>query len=358
MDLEGDSPWADAPPTTTSAGQDDEPGSAVEPARSASAAAPAASSSASSRPSRMGPRRLVAQPTRLEAVDDDPLGPLGAAAAGPLGGDDVAPGAGNGPAPPVPPQKEQLVVRTTMPAGAPAARQMPSDPHRIEDDDGDNEALRFGGGGPRVPPPVQAAVPSPVRSSTQPSMSIEQAAKPRFTISVGDPHKVGDMTSSHIVYAVRTRVRVPTLDTTNPTCKGAIVANGRVRRQTDHLQGVQAARVRRAAAVPRLPLALQHTARQQPGHRRAAAAGEAGGGAVREQLCRGAARGAGEDAQQDGGAPDAAARRRPEALPGERVLQHRRQAQRAPRAQPRREQGHAEQPGHQRRREQQVCRAG
>jgi sorting nexin-1/2 len=36
-------------------------------------------------------------------------------------------------------------------------------------------------------------------------VSIEQAAKPTFHISVGDPHKVGDLTSSHIVYSVRTQ---------------------------------------------------------------------------------------------------------------------------------------------------------
>lgn len=40
----------------------------------------------------------------------------------------------------------------------------------------------------------------------QPSVSIEQASKPSFDITVGDPHKVGDITSSHIVYQVRTRV--------------------------------------------------------------------------------------------------------------------------------------------------------
>ena len=40
-------------------------------------------------------------------------------------------------------------------------------------------------------------------------MSIEQAAKPSFTITVGDPHKVGDLTSSHTMYQVRTRVRPP-----------------------------------------------------------------------------------------------------------------------------------------------------
>ena len=53
--------------------------------------------------------------------------------------------------------------------------------------------------------------PSPVgpdgpKRQTQPSVSIEQAARPSFDITVGDPHKVGDLTSSHIVYQVRTKV--------------------------------------------------------------------------------------------------------------------------------------------------------
>jgi sorting nexin-1/2 len=51
---------------------------------------------------------------------------------------------------------------------------------------------------------VQPALASPVNSSTNPSVSVEQAAKPVFHITVGDPHKVGDLTSSHIVYSVRT----------------------------------------------------------------------------------------------------------------------------------------------------------
>jgi len=45
------------------------------------------------------------------------------------------------------------------------------------------------------------------RRQALPSVSIEQAARPSFDITVGDPHKVGDLTSSHIVYQVRTRVR-------------------------------------------------------------------------------------------------------------------------------------------------------
>jgi sorting nexin-1/2 len=61
-------------------------------------------------------------------------------------------------------------------------------------------------GGARIPPPVQPSQGISVRRDAQPSVSIEQAAKPTFDISVGDPHKVGDLTSSHIVYQVRTKV--------------------------------------------------------------------------------------------------------------------------------------------------------
>ncbi|XP_044721178.1 PX domain-containing protein [Hirsutella rhossiliensis] len=138
MDVE-ESPWADSSKTSQNDAPSSQPSSSSQPA-----------ASPSPRPSR-GPRRLVAQPTRLEAVED-PLGPLS-------GARDAAP--------PVPPQKEQM--------------------------------------GPRAPPPVDAARPSSVRSNTHPSVSIEQAAKPTFQITVGDPVKIGDLTSSHIVYSVRTK---------------------------------------------------------------------------------------------------------------------------------------------------------
>lgn len=115
--------------------------------------------------------------------------------------------------PPMPPQKEPvalastLPVRTTMGATATGKRGA-ADPHRIDaDDEGlDEDGGRIGGG--RAPPPVQAALPvqGGVRGMGPPSVSIEQAAKPSFTITVGDPHKVGDLTSSHIVYSVRTKV--------------------------------------------------------------------------------------------------------------------------------------------------------
>jgi sorting nexin-1/2 len=61
-------------------------------------------------------------------------------------------------------------------------------------------------GGPRMPPPVLLPQGAPIRRDTQPSVSVEQAAKPTFDITVGDPHKVGDLTSSHIVYLVKTKV--------------------------------------------------------------------------------------------------------------------------------------------------------
>ena len=202
MDVE-ESPWADTkqPPPTL-----DEEASTTT-AKSTPATTPstsqAAAPSPSPRPSR-GPRRLVAQPTRLEAVED-PLGPLGA---DPSGGDGGSPDDDGAP-PPVPPQKEQVVIRTTMSPSQgqqqqqQQSRRPPADPHHIEDDDG-AEGQR----GPRPPPPVEAARPSGVRSNTQPSVSVEQAAKPTFHISVGDPVKIGDLTSSHIVYSVRTRVGV------------------------------------------------------------------------------------------------------------------------------------------------------
>lgn len=195
MDVE-ESPWADTkqPPSQ------DEPSAtsqSTETSKPAATSQPASSST--SRPSR-GPRRLVAQPTRLEAVDD-PLGPLGGAP--PVGGDGASPDDDGG-IPPVPPQKEQMVIRTTMTGsqgGQQQARRQ-GGPHMDDYDDDETDGQK----GPRAPPPVEAARPSGMRTSHQPSMSVEQAAKPSFQIYVGDPVKIGDLTSSHIVYSVRTKV--------------------------------------------------------------------------------------------------------------------------------------------------------
>ena len=80
-----------------------------------------------------------------------------------------------------------------------AAARRPTDPHHIDDEDFKSRQ------GPRAPPPVDTARPSSVRSNTQPSVTVEQASKPTFHITVGDPVKIGDLTSSHIVYSVRTK---------------------------------------------------------------------------------------------------------------------------------------------------------
>jgi sorting nexin-1/2 len=73
-------------------------------------------------------------------------------------------------------------------------------------DPDDEEDGKQQSSGPRIPPPVQPSPGAPIRRDTQPSMSVEQASKPTFDITVGDPHKVGDLTSSHIVYLVKTKV--------------------------------------------------------------------------------------------------------------------------------------------------------
>lgn len=137
-------------------------------------------------------RRFASQPTKLEAIDDGlgPLGPLGANAPAPIEADE----------PPALPQKEHTVSRSARPA--PGASQVTGG----GDDDDDDEYRSTTGA--RIPPPVQPPSSEGPRRQTQPSMSVEQAAKPSFNISVGDPHKVGDLTSSHTVYQVRTTVRI------------------------------------------------------------------------------------------------------------------------------------------------------
>ncbi|PMD34282.1 Vps5-domain-containing protein [Hyaloscypha variabilis F] len=138
------------------------------------------------------PRRPGTQPVRLQALDDS-LGPLG-----PLGDNAPVPQADQ---PPAPPQKEQVVthnIRQPMTSSQSSISRSMLDSVDLSDDVEPPA-------GPRVPPPVQPAQASPLRRDTQPSVSIEQAAKPNFYITVGDPHKVGDLTSSHIVYLVRTK---------------------------------------------------------------------------------------------------------------------------------------------------------
>ncbi|KAJ5217198.1 hypothetical protein N7468_010206 [Penicillium chermesinum] len=194
MDLDGgDSPWGDEPSRSGSSHGVTQPETneltSAEPALSENRAEVRT-------PSRRGARanrKISAQATRLEAVDDtvDPLGPLGEAPA-----ETIATPTDEAPAPP---QKESLAARGPQPASTfaqiPGATGLAGSVNLEED-----------GGSFRGPPPVQPAADAdgPQRQ-TQPSMSVEQAAKPTFEIHVGDPHKVGDITSSHIVYQVRTK---------------------------------------------------------------------------------------------------------------------------------------------------------
>ncbi|CAK7271769.1 Vacuolar protein sorting-associated protein vps5 [Sporothrix epigloea] len=216
MDPLEEAPWADTPPqsfsTTEAPESTNDDASTDSPAPIGQATSPSPSSTKASgggRPLRVTPRRLVAQPTRLQAVEDDPLGPLGSAGSSSTeaGGDGAGsalfkPTAGGLESPPAPPSKEvTLPVRTTMPAASGRSVRGPPDPHRIDEDDADSSY----GSGPRAAPPVAAAQPSPVRTSSRPSVSIEQAAKPTFSITVGDPHKIGGATGSHIEYSVKTK---------------------------------------------------------------------------------------------------------------------------------------------------------
>ncbi|KEF63799.1 uncharacterized protein A1O9_01777 [Exophiala aquamarina CBS 119918] len=155
---------------------------------STTTAKPASSGPRSSASRKIPARKIEVQPTKLEAVDDafDPLGPLGA---------DPTPAASSistdqGPTPP----RKELSARTTRPLSATSPGLSTSD---FED-------TTLPVGRTKGPPPVQPQTPGTSRQ-TQPSVSVEQAAKPTFEILVGDPHKVGDLTSSHIVYQVRTK---------------------------------------------------------------------------------------------------------------------------------------------------------
>ncbi|KAF4619017.1 hypothetical protein G7Y89_g14830 [Cudoniella acicularis] len=201
MDLEvgGDSPWGDVPsqssPPTTKATDnlfEDAAESSSKPKAPQSLEPPSSQTlkSPAGRQPRT-PRRAVAHQVRLEALDDS-LGPLG-----PLGENAPPPQVDQ---PPAPPQKEQVVTHNVRQPAASSqgaiGRQM------LDPSDDDAEPSAFG---PRIPPPVQPSPGTQVKRDTQPSVSVEQAAKPTFEITVGDPHKVGDLTSSHIVYLVRTK---------------------------------------------------------------------------------------------------------------------------------------------------------
>ncbi|KAJ5871375.1 uncharacterized protein N7529_003728 [Penicillium soppii] len=192
MDLDsGDSPWGDEPSQFKPSQGASKPGT-----QEGEAATPASVSAPTVRtPGKRGPRgtrKISAQATKLESVDDsvDPLGPLGEAPAeaAPTPTDEA----------PAPPQKEPFAGRGALPLASPSQA---SGGGISESANVDEQSAGFRGP-PPVQPPVETDGP---KRQTQPSMSIEQAAKPTFQIYVGDPHKVGDLTSSHIVYQVSTK---------------------------------------------------------------------------------------------------------------------------------------------------------
>ena len=136
--------------------------------------------------------KVAPQTTRLEAIDDS-LGPLG-----PLG---ETSNISEPETPPAPPSKEQpLPIRNTRSQQATpssASHTVIDSTDLVDDERGSvNSRHRFNAQG----------YPENINRQAYPSVSIEQAARPTFDITVGDPHKVGDLTTSHIVYQVRTRV--------------------------------------------------------------------------------------------------------------------------------------------------------
>ncbi|MCJ1394954.1 Vacuolar protein sorting-associated protein 5 [Xylographa bjoerkii] len=199
MDTE-DSPWGDVPSRSSSHANLPQAAGSEEPDASKAKSPPAPLSAVAGMKSPTGrgprtprtPRRVEAQPIRVEAADDA-LGPLG-----PLGDNATV----QSESVPTPPSKEQsLPLRNVR---QPPTATMNNSMMESIDLSNDGEAQ---GSRARHPPPVQPPQNGPdnVRRQTQPSVSIEQAAKPTFGITVGDPHKVGDLTTSHIVYQVRTK---------------------------------------------------------------------------------------------------------------------------------------------------------
>lgn len=180
-----DSPWDDAPSAGTKAET-----SVRDPLPSASAAPKKTPGGRAGR----GGRRQATQPVRLEAVDDS-LGPLG-----PLGVESQSSEAQEED-PPALPRKERQIQRNEASVSSPPpsrGRRQPASPNDEPDEPYPRARV--------AAQPVQPASPDGPQRQPHPSMSIEQASKPSFNISVGDPHKVGDLTGSHTVYQVRTRV--------------------------------------------------------------------------------------------------------------------------------------------------------
>lgn len=143
------------------------------------------------------PKRIGGQVTRLEAVDDSlgPLGPLGDSFVAATQSEETLVES---------PTEQQIPIRTSRPPASTSqasVRTLRGD-EDVEDENGDNISR------PRVPPPVQPPISDTPSRQVQPSVSVVEAAKPIFHITVGDPHKVGGATGAHTEYMVNTRVNI------------------------------------------------------------------------------------------------------------------------------------------------------
>ncbi|KAF7193121.1 Vacuolar protein sorting-associated protein vps5 [Pseudocercospora fuligena] len=197
---EGSSPWDDVPSRSHSnhnlAKQAEEAPSSPTPEspKPANLSQSTPNIAAGVRPAPSKTRRgrghaNLTQSTTLESLDDS-MGPLG-----PLGIEPT-----EEPSAPTPPVKE-LASRTRQPINSRPSTAASAVSSRSADKDDDGSL----NGGPRIPPPVQPTSFDGRARPTQPSQPVEQAAKPTFSITVGDPHTVGNAASSHTVYSVITR---------------------------------------------------------------------------------------------------------------------------------------------------------
>ncbi|KAI7244922.1 Vps5-domain-containing protein [Hortaea werneckii] len=192
MDEDG-SPWDDVPSRSQSnhnlaqAGEEAQTVNAPpsQPSEPASPPPPVTSRPAPSKT--RGPRRHnvnLAQSTTLESLDDDSMGPLG-----PLGAEPSFPEPEPEPAAPAPPVKE-LPNRTRAPSRPSTGGGASS----IRSGDHSEDGASLNGSARSIH-----------AQRTPRSQPVEQAAKPTFSITVGDPHTVGNAASSHTVYSVITR---------------------------------------------------------------------------------------------------------------------------------------------------------
>lgn len=169
------------------------------------------------------PRKVSTHTTKLESVEDslDPLGPLG---------DKSFPSIPEQEQAPTPPRKESVPSRNVRPVSSASQSSAGGGTGLMESVNLEEDASAKQKA--KSPPPAQPAAPAEnegaAKRQMQPSMSVEQAAKPVFNITVGDPHKVGDLTSSHIVYQVRTKV-CNSEDQKMPHCLHDVLANPFIR---------------------------------------------------------------------------------------------------------------------------------